>query len=258
VDYLRISVTDRCNLRCRYCTPSGEFQFRGKADILSYEEIADVAREAAKCGFTKLRITGGEPLVRRDVEVLVGMLANIEGIRDLAMTTNGILLAQRAQELADAGLQRVNVSLDAVRPERYAYITGGGDVREVLRGIDAARRAGLSPTKLNCVVRDSPLEPDAREVAAYGRRNGMQVRFIREMNLAAGRFSVVEGGSGGDCARCTRLRLSSDGLVRPCLFSDLQFSVRQLGPREALRRAVESKPRAGRRSMLNSMRAIGG
>jgi len=258
IDYLRVSVTDRCNLRCRYCMPPAGVALRSRTQLLSYEELTDVARAAARMGVTKLRITGGEPLVRRDVDALVRMLADIDGIADLAMTTNGVFLADHAETLAAAGLQRINVSLDAVEPDRYARVTGGGDVDRVLSGIEAARKAGLWPIKLNCVVDVDSSEPDAQDVAAYARGNGLEVRFIRKMNLAAGDFSVVVGGVGGDCARCSRLRLSSDGLVRPCLFSDIRFSVRELGVREALRRAVDAKPRAGGRSKLNSMQAIGG
>jgi cyclic pyranopterin phosphate synthase len=154
-------------------------------------------------------------------------------------------LAEFAQPLADAGLQRVNVSLDALDPERYAELTRGGDVRAVLEGIRAARAAGLTPIKLNCVVRNSPDESDARAVAAYGVEEGLEVRFIRRMNLAIGDFSVVIGGTGGDCSMCNRLRLTCDGMVRPCLFSDLGFSVRELGPREAIRRALLHKPKCG-------------
>jgi len=258
IDYLRISVTDRCNLRCRYCMPPEGLKPRRRTQILSYEEIAEVARTAAGMGVTKLRITGGEPLVRRDCDVLVRMLAGIPGITDLAMSTNGTLLARHAQALARAGLGRVNISLDAVDRSRYAEITRGGNVQDVLAGIDAALEAGLTPVKLNCVVSKSSSEPDARDVADYGRKSGIEVRFIHRMNLATGEFTVVEGGSGGDCPRCNRLRLASDGRVRPCLFSDLSFSIRRLGVREGLKQAVRHKPWAGSRAIVDPMYAIGG
>ena len=248
IDYLRISVTDRCNLRCVYCMPEKGVPLIRHEDVLSYEEIAGVARTAVTMGVAKVRLTGGEPLVRRGIETLVAMLARIEGIRDLAMTTNGALLAGFAGPLAEAGLHRVNVSLDALHPERYAAITRDGDVHRVLAGIEAALAAGLNPVKLNCVVKDSPEEPDARDVARYAGELGIEVRFIRRMTLSSGDFSVVIGGAGGDCPRCNRLRLSSDGMVRPCLFSDLAFSVRELGAREAIRRAVEAKPESGKTS----------
>lgn len=257
IDYLRISVTDKCDLRCVYCMPEEGVPPLRHEELLSFEEIAAVVREAAALGMSKIRITGGEPLVRRGIVTLVSMLAGIEGIRDLAMTTNGIRLGAFAQPLADAGLHRVNVSLDALDPVRYAKITRGGDIARVIEGIAAAREAGLAPIKLNCVVRESPEEPDARAVAAFGAAHGLDVRFIRRMNLADGRFTQVIGGSGGDCRRCNRLRVTCDGMVRPCLFNDLKFSVRELGAREAILRAVAAKPASGEKSSA-PISAIGG
>ena len=258
IDYLRISVTDRCNLRCEYCMPPNGIQLLPPEDILRFEEVVEVARIAVSLGMTKIRLTGGEPLVRRGIESLVDMLAAIGGLTDLAMTTNGLLLSRHAQALAAAGLRRVNVSLDALDPARYAAITRGGDVNQVLAGINAARQAGLEPVKLNCVIAAEDDGRDARDVAAFAEREGLEVRFIRRMNLATGRFTVVQGGRGGDCARCNRLRLTSDGQVRPCLFSDLGFSVRRLGAGEALARAVAEKPLAGSACSNRPIHTIGG
>ncbi len=258
VNYLRISVTDRCNLRCRYCIPDGLARLLRHEEILSFEEIVEVARTAVGMGFTKVRLTGGEPLVRRDIEQLVAMLAKIEGIEDLAMSTNGILLGDHADALAAAGLHRVNISLDSMDPQRYAEITGGSDLQRVLAGIEAAREAGLVPIKLNCVVTESSAEPDARAVAQFGREDSLKVRFIHMMDFATGKFSVVEGGRGGDCPRCNRVRLSSDGMIRPCLFSDLAFSVRELGAAQSLERAIQQKPAAGGPCTHNWMCGIGG
>ncbi len=257
INYLRISVTDKCNLRCVYCMPAEGVPLMQHGDMLSFEEIVEVARTAVAMGVTKVRVTGGEPLVRRGIVTLVSKLAKIDGIRDYAMTTNGTLLSAVAGELAAAGLHRVNVSLDAVDPARYAEITRGGNVHAVFAGIAAARAAGLSPIKLNCVVQQSPEEPDARAVLDFGRAEGLEVRFIRRMNLSQGVFSVVIGGTGGDCARCNRLRLTCNGLLRPCLFNDLAFDVRTLGPVEAIRQAVEAKPACGDRSE-KLFHAIGG
>lgn len=258
ITYLRISVTDRCNLRCRYCMPAEGVPLLRHEDILSLEEIAAVARTAASLGVDKLRLTGGEPLVRRNLVHLVRLLAAVPGIRDFGMTTNGILLADHAAALAEAGLHRVNVSLDTLDPARYATITRGGDLHAVLRGIRAARRAGLEPIKLNCVVSHDSNEPDARSVAAFARAHGYQARFIHQMDAATGSFTVVEGGDGGDCPRCNRLRLSANGLVLPCLFSDLGYSVRELGAEQALRQAVAHKPKAGGPCAHNWIRAAGG
>ncbi|HEY3321803.1 MAG TPA: radical SAM protein [Planctomycetota bacterium] len=258
ITYLRISITDRCNLRCEYCMPPQGVPLVAHEDILSYEEIAEVARVAVSMGIEKIRVTGGEPLARRHIERLVALLAAIPGVRDLAMTTNGILLAENAAALKKAGLMRVNVSLDTLNPRRFAQLTRGGELQRVLDGIAAAQAAGLSPIKLNCVMASSREEPDARSVADFGRKEGLEVRYIRRMNLREGRFSIVEGGSGGDCARCNRLRLSCTGVVRPCLFSELGFSVRELGARAALEQALASKPRCGMSSDLSTLKSIGG
>ena len=258
IDCLRVSVTDQCNLRCRYCMPAGYVPPTRPEDMLTFEEITEVVAAALGLGVTRIRFTGGEPLVRPGVEKLVRMVAARPGVTDLALSTNGLLLGQQVAGLAAAGLRRVNISLDTMSPERYRALTRGGDLGLVLEGIEAARAAGLAPIKLNCVVRRSCLEPDAQAVAAFAAEQGLEVRFIHQMDATRGTFSVVQGGAGGDCPRCSRLRLSCDGVVRPCLFSDLGFSVRELGPREALRRAVEQKPAAGGPCHDNWIRAVGG
>lgn len=258
ITYLRISVTDRCNLRCRYCMPEEGISLIRHEDILTYDEITDFTRLAVANGVNKVRITGGEPLVRKGVTGLVSMIAGIQGITDLSMTTNGILLAEYATGLAAAGLMRVNISLDTVDPERYRYVSRGGDIDAVFRGIAAAQEAGLRPVKINCVIKSTPDEADARAVAGYCIREGLEVRFIRQMDLASGTFSVVHGGSGGNCVRCNRLRLTPGGMVRPCLFSDRGYSIRELGAAEALRRAVEEKPERGTVNSVNCFYNIGG
>lgn len=258
IDALRISVTDRCNLRCTYCMPAGGVTLVRHEDILPFEEIVEVARTALALGINRLRLTGGEPLVRHGIADLVRQLAALPGVADLAMTTNGILLERFAPDLAAAGLRRINISLDALDPARFAAITRGGDVRAVLAGIAAARRAGLRPIKLNCVTDGDAAAPDAAAVKAFAAREGLEVRFIRQMNLAAGTFGVVEGGHGGDCAHCNRLRLTTGGHVKPCLFSNLRFSVRELGARAAFERALAAKPAAGSACTNQLMHAIGG
>ena len=258
INYLRVSVTDRCNLRCVYCMPPEGVTFVPHEEILSFEEIADFTRVAVELGIDKVRMTGGEPLVRKGVVTLVEMLARIEGIGDLAMTTNGVLLAGCADQLAEAGLGRVNVSLDAVDPRRFSSLTHGGNVESVLASIDAAISAGLSPIKINCVVERSSREPDARAVAEYARGKGVTVRFIRRMDLASGRFWPVQGGHAGNCAQCNRLRLSSTGMVHPCLFGDRTFSVRELGPRRAIEMALEAKPESGKVGRDTGLYQIGG
>jgi len=258
INYLRISVTDRCNMRCRYCMPEEGISLIRHSDILTYDEIAGFTRVAVANGINKVRITGGEPLIRKGVTGLVSMLAGIRGITDLSMTTNGVLLGEYAAGLAAAGLMRVNISLDTIDADRYRNVTRGGDITAVFRGIDAAREAGLRPVKINCVIKSTPDEEDARAVAGYCIRQGLEVRFIRQMDLASGTFHEVHGGSGGNCARCNRLRLTPEGILMPCLFSDRGYSVRELGAEEALRRAVEEKPERGTVNRVNCFYNIGG
>lgn len=258
INYMRISVTDRCNLRCRYCMPAEGVKLIRHEDILTYDEITEFTRVAVAAGINKVRVTGGEPLVRKGVTSLIAMLSAIEGISDLSMSTNGILLADYAGKLAEAGMMRVNISLDTLDGEKYRYVTRGGDINDVFRGIEAAQRAGLRPVKINCVIKTTPEEEDARAVANFCVKEGLEVRFIRQMDLASGTFSVVHGGSGGDCARCNRLRLTPEGLVKPCLFSDIGYSVRELGPEEAIRLALINKPAKGTVNHLNGFYNIGG
>lgn len=258
INYLRISVTDRCNLRCQYCMPESGIKLMAHKDILSYDEITEVAREAALLGVDKIRITGGEPLVRRGITELVRMIANIDGIKDIGMTTNGILLPQFATELKQAGLHRVNISLDSMDPEKYKVITRVGSLEEVIKGIDAAQEAGLTPVKINCVVKENGFEPEAQRVQDFTNSKGIQIRFIPEMDLHKGSFGEVIGGTGGHCASCNRLRLTPNGMVKPCLFSDQIYNVRELGARNALLRAIENKPKCGSSSQKSSFYNVGG
>jgi len=258
INYLRISVTDRCNLRCVYCMPEEGIQLISHKEILSFEEITEIVKYCAGKGINKIRITGGEPLVRKGIVSFVSMISAIKGVDDLAMTTNGILLDQYAGDLAKAGLQRVNISLDTMDPEKYTTITRGGDIRNVLRGIEAAKSAGLVPVKINCVVFRSSDEPDARKVKQYCADNDLHIRYIHKMDLETGEFSIVEGGEGGDCEHCNRLRLTANGKIKPCLFSDLEFDVRDLGIEEAISLALKNKPEKGTLSCSNKFYNIGG
>ncbi|MFZ4548776.1 MAG: GTP 3',8-cyclase MoaA [Bacteroidales bacterium] len=258
INYLRISVTDRCNLRCTYCMPAEGISLMQHSDILSFEEIMEVVDAAIVLGIDKIRITGGEPLVRKGIVSLVKMIAAKQAIIDLGMTTNGQLLEQYAKQLKDAGLHRINVSLDTLNPEKYSQITRGGKIDAVLQGISASVDAGLSPVKINCVIQKTPTEPDAIEVAEYGYKQGLQVRFIRQMDLEKGEFYVVDGGSGGDCGTCNRLRLTANGMIKPCLFNDVEYSIRLLGVAKALQSALGNKPSCGTVNRHGEFYNIGG
>ena len=184
-DNLRISVTDRCNIRCFYCMPEHDVHFVERREILSFEEIERFARLAAGLGVTKLRITGGEPLLRRDLPVLVERLCRIPGIRDIALTTNGVLLPQLAEPLYAAGLRRINVHLDTLDRARFQEITRRDDLDRVLAGLDACRRLGYGPIKLNAVAVKNLVEPDIVPLARFARAHGFEVRYIEFMPLDA-------------------------------------------------------------------------
>ena len=186
ISYLRISVTDRCNLRCVYCMPPEGVAWMPHEAILTYEEIVEVVRAAAELGISKVRLTGGEPLVRLDIEELVRGISQVPGIDDLAVTTNGILLPRHAAQLAEAGLHRVNISLDSLRPERYESITRGGHLEDVLEGMEAARRAGLDPIKINTVVIRGVNDDEVVDLARKTMEEGWHLRFIELMPVGGG------------------------------------------------------------------------
>ena len=238
--------------------PEEGIQLLDHKEILSFETITEVVKEAISLGITKVRITGGEPLVRKGVSRLVEQIAALDGIEDFGMTTNGILLAEFADPLAKAGLHRINISLDTVDPVKFRLLTRGGEITRVFEGLEAARKAGLTPLKINCVVKNSSNEPDAQGVREFCRNNGIEVRFIHEMDLNSGCFTVVEGGNGGDCVSCNRLRLTANGFIHPCLFSDIGFNIKELGIKTALENAVSHKPERGSVNLLNRFHNIGG
>ena len=181
---LRISVTDRCNIRCFYCMPETDVQFVSRAEILDFEEIERFARVAASLGVDKLRVTGGEPLLRRDLPVLIARLAAIPGIRDLALTTNGVLLSELARPLYDAGLRRINVHIDTLDRARFREITRRDDLPKVLAGLEACKSLGYR-VKLNAVAVKNLVEPDIVPLAQFARQNGFEVRYIEFMPLDA-------------------------------------------------------------------------
>ena len=182
---LRISVTDRCNIRCTYCMPES-VRFLPRADLLSFEEIGRFVRVAASLGVDKVRLTGGEPLVRRELPKLVEQLANLPGIRDVGLTTNGILLAPMARSLRDAGLKRINVSLDTMDPARFRELTRRDGWEQVIEGILAAKAAGFDPVKLNAIAIKGVTEVDVVPLARFAREHGLELRFIEYMPLDAG------------------------------------------------------------------------
>ena len=258
INYLRVSVTDRCNLACSYCMPSEHVGRRGGKDILSLEKLAEIVRCVAPLGISKVRLTGGEPLIRPGIEKLVGMIANTEGIKEVAMTTNAQNLAGKARNLARNGLNRVNISLDTLDPDRYRLLTRGGEIRKVLKGIEASLEAGLSPVKINCVITPDTRANEIEALEEFCGTQGLELRFIRQMDLSRGKFWKVEGGQGGHCISCNRMRLTADGRFIPCLFNEKEYHIRDHGIRGAFEKAIEHKPRNGRANTRSTFYSIGG
>jgi cyclic pyranopterin phosphate synthase len=315
---LRVSVTDRCNFRCQYCMPAEGLQWLDRDEVLRFEEIERLVRLFVSLGVDDVRLTGGEPLVRRDFPSLVGMLAGIDGLRDLSLTTNGYLLERDADALAAAGLRRLNVSIDSLQRDRFFQITRRDSLPQVLRGLDAvARHAELRPVKVNAVALRGFTEQEALPFAEFARATGFQVRFIEFMPLDADRAWSEDAVLTGDevraivdavhpleelprepsatarvfrfrdgrgqigfvnpvsepfCSDCDRIRLTSDGRLRTCLFSihetDLRGPLRSGASDRDLARIVreavwrkELKHRVGEpgfRQPARTMSAIGG
>ncbi|MFC1992610.1 GTP 3',8-cyclase MoaA [Chloroflexota bacterium] len=213
INYLRISVTDRCNLRCIYCMPSDGVGLMPRSDVLTYEEIYTVAKAAAELGITRVKITGGEPLVRLGLPRLIEMLASIDEIDDISLTTNGTMLSRYVADLKSAGLRRVNVSLDTLKQSKFEFITRGGNVGDVLEGIEAARSAGLNPVKINTVVMDGINDDELVDFAAKTISDGWHVRFIEFMPLVGEAAAVSQFVSVSDM----RKHIEKLGELEPCL-----------------------------------------
>lgn len=180
---LRISVTDRCNFRCTYCMPFDEYTWIERNQVLSFEEIERVVHLFLEFGIQKVRLTGGEPLVRKDLDQLIGRLCRIETLADLSLTTNGALLAEQAGKLRAAGLRRINVSIDTLRSDRFTALTKRGNLDEVLKGLFAAKEAGLAPIKLNAVIIRGTNDDEIIDLVDFARRNGFEMRFIEYMDV---------------------------------------------------------------------------
>lgn len=286
IDYLRVSVTELCNLRCRYCMPEEGIQKKEHQQMMHAEEMIQAVTAAAKLGIKKIRVTGGEPLVKRGIVKLCEAFANIPGIEEVCMTTNGILLPQYARELKAAGVSRLNISIDTLDPEKFRYITRVGELDDALAGIKAAEEAGFEKTKLNVVLmggfnddeiedfvnltQDRPVEVRFIELMPIGGGIGFdRARFVscetvlervpqlESMNMeegvarlyklpgAAGRVGLIRPISCEFCEGCNKIRLTADGIIKPCLHSDQEIVLKGLAPEDmeaTLRKAILEKP----------------
>lgn len=258
ITYLRISVTDRCNLRCTYCMPECGVELKQHDQMLSYEEIAEVARVAVSLGINKIRLTGGEPLVRRNIVDLVSLLSPIEGLQMLAMTTNGVMLPLYAMALREAGLRSVNISLDTLDPERYRRLTRGGDVQKAIAGVDAAVAAGFEPIKINTVVSSDGPQEEIANLEEFCKSRGVQLQRIGEYHLDQNKIDFDNFERPPKCAYCNRLRLTADGYLKPCLHSDAEVPVDSRNIEMSIRQAVGLKPKKGTVCTNRNMVSIGG
>lgn len=285
ITYLRLSVTALCDLRCIYCMPDHGVPKRAHSEICSLEELCDMAAAAVSLGVRKVRITGGEPLVRRGVVSLCRMLRALPGLEELCLTTNGVYLPELAAPLREAGVDRLNISLDTLRPERYRSITRIGELSSVLRGLDAAEAAGFSHTKLNCVLMGGVNDDEIEDFVRLTQARPLSVRFIELMPMgacagwdkacflpagavldripelepagtdgvsrlyripgAAGTVGLIEPMSHAFCAECSRIRITADGKLKPCLHADTEIALRGLHGEallDAIRQGIARKP----------------
>jgi GTP 3',8-cyclase len=257
ITYLRVSVSDKCNLRCRYCMPEEGVPLRAHSDFLSFEQIVQVARAAVGLGVRKIRLTGGEPLVKRGIVDLVRLLSRDAGPEHLAMTTNGTLLPHFARRLREAGLHSVNISLDTLDAERYRWLTRGGDIRQALDGVGAALEAGF-PVKINMVMLPDTPESDIASLREYCGRVGSRLQIINHFELGSGKREEHCFDRPPPCAACNRIRLMADGMLKPCLHSDLEVALDLSRIEESLREAVRAKPARGGACTNRAMPQIGG
>lgn len=257
ITYLRISVTDKCNLRCRYCMPEEGVPVRRHEEFLSFEEITSAVRAAVKLGVTKVRLTGGEPLVKRGIVDLVRMVCSVEGLRHLAMTTNGTLLDRFAGKLKTAGLDSVNVSLDTLDPERYRHLTRGGEINRVLQGIEAALREKI-PAKINMVVLDDTPEQEIEQMRRFCSERGLRLQLINHFALGAEKTDNYSYERPPRCEECNKIRLLADGSLKPCLHSDEEIPIDMEDIEGSLRKTVARKPERGSACTGRCMMEIGG
>lgn len=260
IDYFRISVTDRCNLRCIYCMPEQGVEPKCHAEILSYEKIIEVVKEAIDLGIKKIRLTGGEPLVRKNILFLVEKIKKLPGLKELTLTTNGVLLATMAGPLKAAGIDRINISLDTLDPEKYKRITRTGDIIAVLKGIDAVRAAGFKRTKINMVLIPGVNDNEVTAMKRFCLEKGFILQRINHYSL--GDIRSIDHNYIAErplkCICCNRIRLTADGKLKPCLFSDLEIPLTFGHLRESLIKAIEAKPETGTCNSTRQNWQIGG
>ncbi len=265
INYIRLSLTDKCNFCCRYCREENGITDIPHQSVLTLEEMYAIVNEFVTLGVTKVRLTGGEPLVKKNFLWLVEKLGKLEGLKDLCITTNGALFPKYAQALKDAGVNRVNFSLDTLDPEKFAYITRNGKLEDILAGIKTAQQLGFSPIKINTVLikgfNDSP--KDQAEMKNFCEEQNIIGRTIKEMSLENGAFEPLitdePETTAGVCHKCNKLRITCDGKILPCLFSDNFVDIRkEKSIKDAIYKSLEIKPKSGESNSNYKINQIGG
>ena len=258
ITYLRISVTDKCNLRCTYCMPAEGIPLKKHKEIMRFEDIVKTAEAAAALGIKKIRLTGGEPLVRKGIVNLVAMLREVEGIEHLAMTTNGVFLDTLAVPLKKAGLDSVNISLDTLNPERYRKITRVGNLSKVLKGIEAAGKAGFEKIKINMVVMNDTTDEEIQELRKFCGDRGLILQMITHYELSKEKVNAYTYDRPPKCSVCNRIRLTADGFLKPCLHSNQEIPLDMENLQQSIKKAILDKPANGQVCTNRSMVEIGG
>ena len=259
INTIRISVTDRCNLRCFYCYE--EYQYLKKEDLLSFEEIVSIIKECVKLGIKRVKLTGGEPLIRKDIDILIKMISEIKGIEDISITTNGVLLSDMAFKLKKANLSRINVSLDTLNPQKYKEITKIGEFDIVIKGLMKAKELFFKKIKINTVLLKNINENEIQDIKKFASDNDFDFQLINQMNLKKDKnFSEnIETNKPLSCKFCNRIRLTSNGMLLPCLFSEKSINIREYSDYKiALKECINLKPEKGEKNNKLSMIQIGG
>ncbi|MCP5051282.1 MAG: radical SAM protein [bacterium] len=259
ITYMRISVTDRCNLRCTYCMPE-KVIFKDKKEILSYEQIMEVAQVAVSLGIKKIRFTGGEPLARKEIISLIADIRKLRGLEELALTTNGTLLDKMARPLKEAGLDRINISMDTLMPEKFKAISRWGSLSDVLKGIDATIDAGFKNTKINMVLKPNWNAGEVDDMKAFCQRKGLRLQRINHYSLDD--IKTIDRRWEAErplpCIMCDRIRLTADGKLKPCLFNNLEIPLDFNNLKESLTQAIRRKPKEGTTNTTTGNWQIGG
>lgn len=260
INYLRVSVTDKCNYRCTYCMPAEGIPLKPHSEMLSYESIALIAHEAGKLGFNKIRITGGEPLVKRDIESLFEMIRLTHKYNEITMTTNGALLTkEKAKILKANGLNRITISLDTLNEKKFAALTRCGNINDVFKGIDAAIEAELFPIKINMIIFEDTTKDEIYKMQEFCEKKHISLQTIQQFSLynkEDSNFHTCDRPL--PCTLCNKLRLTADGYLLPCLFSNKEIKVDLNNIEQSIRKAISIKPLHGTSCANRGMSQIGG